>query len=644
MATPSTEGPDPRPRLDLFALPSHTSLLFALIALVVLGAAFSSLLPGSQLCWPPIVLGLTLLPLRDFLRRPDRTIDRWRMSHRDDEVTAAIEKEMADLGLDRPPAVFTTDRPLGLHAFGTFRRRYLGIGHSLAQAFHAGLQAPPGRRRDRFRAVLAHEVGHFLNHDVWLMWLSYGLLKMVVLVLLLNLWIGVNLSIFIIENGPEVLQPAFWTALSEHMFPPGLGVDLTFIYDSFRQQNPQLVERLADPTLTIENWQPFLLYLTSAHWPFAASGLALFLVYWRRLLRVRELYADARAASIMGEADIVLEANTLYTTLMALQPTSSSWKERMRNGIRRLLDRVPLLQRQLALHPMRAERLSCLHDPLQVFGSWRWIAVSAGLAVVLLDLILRGTLTAPYIYEPGPHLPFLIGFLVFALWLLPRICVGQPLRGGLARQGFLIVTLFTVIKLLPYLLDGVALLFALMGDHEMWAGAIDLWIHALSGGFARDLPPLMGHEVSWAQFAEWHLLRPVAYFALLMPPTLLLTLLVDTVLKRRALTWYRLGSRLRRVFWTITALLTAGLTFILIPIYNRLLFPYIYETWTALGLIGAGGTFLALCGAGVVFWRTDRRIARRCPGCDRRVSGPFHLGKQCDACQCQLHPWLIANY
>lgn len=149
---------------------------------MVLGAAFSSLLPGSQLWWPPIVLGLTLLPLRDFLYRPDRMISRWKMSRRRDEAAAVIENELASLGADKPPQVLTTERSVGIYAFGNFSRSFLGLERSFAEAFYSGLKAPPGRRRDRFRAILAHELSHFLNHDVWLMWLSYGLLKMMVLV------------------------------------------------------------------------------------------------------------------------------------------------------------------------------------------------------------------------------------------------------------------------------------------------------------------------------------------------------------------------------------------------------------------------------------------------------------------------------
>jgi len=641
-----TSVPTAVPKLNILALPSHTFILFALIALVVLGAALASLLPGSHLWWPPIVIGMALLPLRDFLHRPDRHMKRQGLARRAGDTTAIIEAELASLGADKPPMVVTADKPLGAHAFGTFRRRYIGLGRSLAQTLSEGLKAQAGRQRDRFRAILAHELAHFLNRDVWLMWLSYGLLKMMVLVMGLNLWIGVNLSAFIIENGPEVARPEFFENLSQDLAQmlPGMPVlDLRWIYDAFYQQNPTVMEHLADPNRRLENWLPHFFYLVSAHWPFAFSGLVLFVVYWRRLLRVRELYADARAAALMGDASIVLEANALHSTIVALSPVSRSPWKRL-EWFSRPLKRIPLLGRQLALHPRRRERKDCLEEPLRAFGSWRWIAISVGLAVALLDFLLRGTLTAAYIYEPGAHLPFLAAFLVFATWLLPQVCMGVSSPVSFTRQVSLIVSLFTLIKLLPHAIDAGLAAMMLLTDPESWGAAIDLWAYSMSGGFASELPRIMGVEVSWPQFINWHVVRPMAYFALLMPPTLVAFLWADAALKRRALTWYRMGGQVQRAFWGTSGVLALALTLVVIPLYNRLLFPHAYDGWSVATLIGMTMAFIAMLVGSFVFWQHDRRLAGRCPGCDGLVSGAYRLGKRCERCGEVLHPWLIANY
>ena len=81
------------PKLNVLALPSFTAILFGLIALVVLGAVFASMLPGSQMWWPPIVLGFTLLSLRDYLRRPRTWLRRYRLAPVD---VALVDEEPAD--------------------------------------------------------------------------------------------------------------------------------------------------------------------------------------------------------------------------------------------------------------------------------------------------------------------------------------------------------------------------------------------------------------------------------------------------------------------------------------------------------------------------------------------------------------------
>jgi len=632
-------------KLNILNLPSHTSILFALIALVVLGAALASLLPGSQLCWAPIVLGLTLLPLRDFLRRPDHEISRWKMAHHPDEQpTVVLERELASLGADRPPKVIITDRFVEAHAFGSFRRIYLGLGRPLAEQLSSGLQDPDSRRRKQYRTILAHELSHFINKDVWLVWLSRGLLKMMILVMVLNLWIGLNFASFLIENGPEVLQSEFWIALSQHMFSDIAAFDLLPIYNSLCQQNPELIERLADPTSRVENWRPFLFNLTSSHWPFAISGILLFLIHWPWLLRVRELYADARAASLMGEAAIVREALSVYGILVGLAPTVPSRWRRLREWFSSLPKRIPLLSKLLARRPSPKQRIKCLADPTQAFGSWCGIVVSGGLAVALLDLVLRGTLTTSYVYEPGSHLPFLAAFLILATWLLPQICVAGSLRQGLARKIVLIASLFTVVRLIPQLLDAIVGLLMLLGDKENYGALLDLWVYSMFSGFATEVPRIVGVEVSWSQIIEWHMMRPLAYFALLMPPTLSGFLLTDAWLKRRVLTWYRLGKRVRRLFWGISGLLALFLALVVIPVYNRLFFPHVYEGWSAAMLAGMVFTLVVVLAGGALFWYYDRKLAERCPYCNTLVPETYHLGKRCEACNWLLHPWLIANY
>lgn len=653
----------PPRKLNILALPSYTALLFALIALVVLGAAFSSLLPGSQV-WPlPIIIGFTLLPLRDFLHRPDRHMAGSGLVTTANPAAAELQQTLAGLAPHLSPAVQVaiSVQPTEAHAFGAFRRRYVGLGRGLAGRLANALRDPDPDRSRQARAILAHELAHFLNCDVQLVWLAYGLLKMMVLVMAVNLVFSILLVTFVIEIGPEVARPEFWMSLSDRltlMLPGFPRVDLLPLFEGLRAGNPTLVERLADPARQLENWQSFFLYLSASHTPFFLSGVVLWSYYWRRLLRVREFYADARAATLVGDAGVIPRAVQMHKLAARMAVTASSsqavgpgacvrtWRQRLFLRLKSRLPEWPALQRQLAWSPPDEERQACLADPLVAFGSERALAVSAGLAVVLLDGVQRGMLTAQHITEPAAVVPVLIGFTVAALWTLPHVCAGQTLGGGLWRALARITLWFTAIKLLIYGVDLLLGTFMMITDPTGWGRVIDLWAYSMAGNWGSTFPPIVGAGVSWSQILEWHVLRPMAYFGLLMPPALFLFLAVDAALKRRALTWYALGTRIRRVFWTISVGLVSILVLLVIPLLNRVLFSYVYEAWSfgeAMGMILA--VILGLVGA-VMFWLTDRKFGKRCPRCSQQVDAEFQVGLHCPAPDCHqpLHAWLVAAY
>lgn len=652
-------APKDAPKLNVLALPSFTAILFGLIALVVLGAVFASMLPGSQMWWPPIVLGFTLLSLRDYLRRPRTSLRRFRLTPADvaladggqadaslRQAVESVQHELADLAGDSPPPlVAVRTKPLGIHTFGTGRQRYVGIGQKNAVALGSRLLSTDGRKRQPARAILAHELAHFLNRDITMMGLSYSLLKMMILVMLANLWISFGLSLFIIDVSPEVLQPAFWDQMEQFWagLLPGLPApDLGWVLSWLEQQNPAVFALLADPEQSPSIWTAYFLFHVSAYLPFIVSGIVLFGLFWRRLLRVRELYADARAAALVGSDNAVRDGLVLHTTwTLSTAPSSSrrfsiDWR-RFGSIYRRRV--AP----HFAVHPDYTVRKDCLTVPQNVFGSWRSMAISAGLAVLMLELILRGALTAGLIYQPGAHLSFAAGFVVFSLWLLPQWCLGGRRDVNLRRAVLGLVLLYTAIKLAPYLLDLAAVLLVMATNAEGWGAALDLWIYALAGVTGDDLPRLMGVEVTWPQFIQWHILTPMAYFAVVMPVALLGFLALDGALKQRTLTWYSLGSRVRWVWLLETVVLLAVLLLVIVPLTSRLFFPWVFETITPTALAGLAAGLAVLAVGAVAYLLASRRWARRC-GCGAAVAGDFDLGDTCPSCGARLHEWLIASY
>ncbi len=647
------------PKLNVLALPSFTAILFGLIALVVLGAVFASMLPGSQMWWPPIVLGFTLLSLRDYLRRPRTWLRRYRLAPVDvalvDEEPAdaqlrqaaeSIQRELIDLAGDSPPPlVALRSQPLGIHAFGTGRQRYVGMGQKNAESLSNRLRSADEKRRLPVRAILAHELAHFLNRDLSMMWLSYSLLKMMILVMLANLWISFGLSLFIIDVSPEVLQPAFWDQMEQFWagLLPGLPApDLGWVLPWLEQQNPAVFALLIDPEQSPSIWRTYFLFHVSAYLPFIVSGIVLFGLFWRRLLRVRELYADARSAALVGSDKAVRDGLLLHTTwtLSTVTPNSRRFSivwPRLKSIYQALV--AP----QFANHPDFKVRRDCLAVPQKVFGSWRSMAISTSLAVLMLELILRGALTAGLIYQPGAHLAFAAGFVVFSLWLLPQWCLGSRRDVNLKRAMLGLVLLYTAIKLAPYVLDLAAVLLVMATNAEGWGAALDLWIYALAGVTGDNLPRLMGVEVTWPQFIQWHILTPMAYFALVMPAALLGFLCLDGALKRRTLTWYGLGSRVRRVWLLETMVLLAVLLLVIVPLTSRIFFPWVYETFTSTAIAGFGAGLVVLAVGAAGYLLASSHWAGRC-SCGAPVAGDFDLGNTCPGCGARLHEWLTASY
>ncbi len=660
------DAPDPSPRkLDIFALPSYTAILFGLIVAVILGIAFTALLPGSQLWWPPVIFGLTLLPLRDFLQWSDRLLREYRVrrspgdgASNDDPARREIEAALAALAPDRPPELCITDVPVDIESFGTFRRRYVAVGRSAATILAKKLGSD--KRRQPYLAMLRHELAHFANHDMSLAQLSRSLLKMTVLVMAANIWIGLLLVAFVIIVSPEILRPEFWMGLSERLsaLAPGFPrLDLTWMLDSLQQQNPYAFERLQDPAGRSALWFSSSLYLVGAQLPFVLTGVVLWLFYWPRLMRIRELYADARSAQMLHDSDAPLEALRQYDKLRLVpDPGKPRGWQRFREGwifallqARGLPLKLPVVGRLFELHPDAETRELCLADPVRVFGKPHEIAITVGLAAILLDLATRGILTAGYIYEPGPFLPVLIAFVITAIWLLPQVCVSgsRSGQGSLLLKIVSIVGIITAVKLFMHVIDLGLVTFMRLVDATGWGQALDLWVYVMLGvGAEGPLPGLMGVEVSWATFTDMHVLRPMAYFGLALPPLLWGILWADAALKRRALTWYGLGAQVRRVFWISTIVFALLLALLVIPVLNHLLFREIYTSWSLATVIGIVWVLLVALAGGFWFWREDRRWAGRCPSCGQQMMGYYYPGKVCQDEQCHqaLHPWLVASY
>ncbi|MDW8269803.1 MAG: hypothetical protein RMN24_11630 [Anaerolineae bacterium] len=635
--------PSPSPRLSPLALPSYTTLFFFLIALVILGAALASLLPDSQLAWPLLVIPIPLLTLRDFLQAPERIARRYNLRPADASATA-IANLIAELS--RRAGIQTPQLLIGppstpLFSFGTFRRSFIALGSATAAWLSRQLRSDDPTASRVAHILIAHELAHFANRDIQLAALARSLLKTTALYTLFALWSSLSLVAVLIAIGPEITQDAFWHELGRRIPLPGF--DLRPLRDHLASLNPDVWQRLADPTGG-GAWGYFLVYLTTVFLPFILAVPILALFFWRKLIRVRELYADAFALTLVGSAEPdrdLEETIALYHTHLRLLPAPAQ------GPLTRLRLRMaamfawPTPSNLLGYAPPPAERLAALADPLRIFGRPWQMALWTGVAVLLLELILRSSLTLPYITQPGPHLPLLTATLVFSLWLLPQVVAGQSLREVLPAIAGLAV-LFTILKLAPYGLDGLFLaLSASLGRLDTLKAMLDTYLRAQLGIPTAE-EPILGGAFDWLQFLEWQILRPAAYYALFGAPLLGGLLGFETALRRLILTWYPLGPRVRRVFGLLLLSLTALIGLVFIPTANRLFFPAFYPSISPAFIAALGCGLMLAVGGVLLLVVLHARLGRRCPACRETVPGPFVPGKRCSHCGEWLHPWLLS--
>lgn len=642
------ESPPVKCKLNILALPSYTSILFGLIVFVILGAILSTLSPESQICWPPLVLGIIFLTLRDYLNWPAREARQQQLQPLAAEIGEPLQKILADLSkqpVEAQPRLVVSPNEKVSKAFGTFRRSFISLNNYLAQCLaEDALKA--GRAR-YVRAILAHELAHFLNRDVFLAGLSRSLLRVTALVALINFVVSLFGIFLIVDTQAEVAQRQFWAD-----FSPIPQINLVPFHEYAVEQNPALMELLATGEGTNEAFS-FIFYLWEAHWPLMVVPAVLLLLFWRQLLRVREYYADARTAALLQDAGAVLQTRVYLRVLLYKQakrpPSLAPLRLRLTTAWYKVASYLPkLLPFRLSLlsyHPdPRLQQEALLVNPVIAFGRPWQMAAWTGFALFFLELILRSSLTVTFILQPGPHLSLVTAGVVFALWLLPCVCQGRPLI-QLVRTITLMTALLIAIKVSLNVVDGLFIgLAALFGQLEVVGQRFDAWLIAIFGVPVEGFSPIIGYRVSWWQIVDWQIIRPLAYFVCFGFPVLMAQLVVDSWLKQRALTWYKLASRLRLVFWLITVTLNLVLVLTFIPVANRLFFPLVYPEWSwPMTLSVASGSLIAIT-ALAAFLVSHQRWAHRCPQCSQGVPGGFTLGRCCPHCQTVLHPWLIAPY
>ncbi len=622
-------------RLNIFALPTRTSLLFGLIILVVLLPVLASMIEDTPLCEPFILVLMFLLPLRSFLRQPDTEIRRKKLTEPGEEYVRLIDhigrlSRRADLR--RTPYLLLSPKPGSLFTFGTFTRRYLVISADRAHKLQADLDSLDRKHRDGAEAMLLHELSHFANRDIVPAFFARSLLGVTIAFMTLNMFVN-------------LLNPFLYNTLIRFfdfasLWPPEM-------FELLQEIDPEVTQLILDPPfIPPETWLKYELYLFTVFWPLIAGAVALLLFFWPALLRTRELYADARVAQWQKTIRFIQEELSRESMRKSLQPLSASTGllEHLRQPLAFLsakIEKQSWLKRFFDLfsfHPSSSIRRACLAAPENLYGSKWAIAATAGFTVVLLNLTLGSLFISRYIRGPNATIPFVLGFIIISLSLLPTLCASTEVS-SLHRKSWIIVLFFTGIKLVPQYIAAGVMMMTIVVDPTI----IDQAAYTLAGAFGPDLPSL---DVPIFLILWLYVLGPAILFTFIMPITLIIFLRLDSYLKRQVLTWYGapvLHQHPLLFLWGLTTWLALILWFVVLPFYNVFAAPTAHTLLDIWILARMSLTLLVSAVAVVFLGYTHQRYAQRCPQCQQLIPDPYFPGKCCPDCRTMLHAWLVAD-
>lgn len=618
-------------RLNIFALPSRTTLLFALIVLVIALPILASFGGGSPICAPFLLFWMILLPVRDFLRRPNQTIQSHSMKDASKQFPSLSQcwNELAiNLVKIKPPRLMLTQQSIDVFTFGSFRRRYAALSEITARALEQNLASSQKKDAQRGQAILLHELAHFLHHDVWMAIFSHSLLRVTIIFMTLDL-IANSLTPFLYNSIVSFFD-------FRKLWSPELIETMTMLDPS------QIQLMLHPPQILPDVWWRYEAFVLTAHWPLIVGSIVLLVFYWRALLRTRELYADARVAQWQGDEQVLLDQLLQSQVTQAMQPPyEKKLKERIVSLATQLREvnilGLEKLWSWLDPHPSFQTRRECLTEPHKVYGSDVAIAMTAGVTVVLLNLTLGSLFLSRYLRGPNSGVPFIVGFSVLSLSLLPFLCQFPERHREYSRKIIRVVGLFTFIKVIPQYLAGLMLTAALMVDPSL----MDQAAYTLVPG-AGSNPPPTGIPLEF--ILDTFVIRPALLFTFVMPIVLFLWLRLDAWIKRQVMRWYSASIFVRhpaRILWGITAILAMVLALLVLPILDALTVPSAHDLLDPLTYVGTLVAIGIFVGAIVIFVVGNQRCADRCPRCNSHIEGEYQLGNVCPVCNELFHPQLV---
>jgi len=615
-------------RLNLFALPSQTSILFYLLVAVLWGAIGSNLFAERIIPLWPLGLLLFLLPFYGFLLRPDVEQQKYNLAPPANGeyplLLARIRELSAQVGLPRPPALWLDRKPRQpIYSFGTFRRLYIVISPVQAQKLEDFLSNPS--KSSLADVQIIHELSHFRNGDTWQLGLLVELFRYsfqlmgwafvflvgwgFLLILAKEAFLQFSLHDVITRlpaESRELIEPLLLS-----IFPTP--EDLAAVQEKARGIDLRVV-------------LDFVAYITFAYVVLAAY---LWLFYRPLLWRVREYYADAGVFRIQKSALPFLRfgrENNKKTrkgtdTVAGNSSVMPRWLQTRLDSARKFIDGD--------FWPDFGLRYQALESPATVFYDWKTIAKILGGLVLALEMFLATPVTLS-LYGKNPLVLPVIGVTIGMLYfLLPHIVLGKKVfYDGLKILGVVALIrasgmLFTLGLLWSLYFLVPDLLFQIL-QSAIYTTAGYAGLEALELDLFEFLVEASGRNILQIPIV---LLVQVSGFALIL------------FILRKMLTWYGYLTTPKR-FQIIAFLNIVGISlalgFFALPAAISLLEQQMPDlTWIAVG-------FLLLLILLVWFYLLNRRYASICSNCGKVIPA-YHFSMNCEQCDSPALAWLVQD-
>lgn len=625
----------PKPKINLFALPSQTAMLFWLLTATLLGM----ILLGSIDPNPVPIIGLLpltviLLSLRGFLERPDREIRKkclQSVGERFPLLRKAIEEDAYLINLKRIPQLLIDEKRNEIYEMGSFTRWYIVCGVEKAQILENWLATPESNRGAQ--GILLHELHHFKTGDYWqlgylselfqatfrlMFWILGFFGGWIFLLALIGSSVLQMSPDSILKKIPEEDRPLY-EQIVPSMFPP-------------ETQRQALQEKAAEIDLGA-----VLMFIVSLSFYVIFIAIVLWRFYRLRLWQMREFYADSGMAQSMGTMAPVWDVFKLnrvsnkasinpsqsWVTTHFLDAIANIYNQRLRNVIE-----------GTNFWPPFDQRTNALASPQNVFYDWKKTAWLLGSLMLLLEIFLDSPYNIPYVGDNPISLVTLMFVMAIAYFLLPHILMGKSAWW----QGLLIVAIVNFIRM-------VWLTFSLI---FLW-GLYWLDPNTLLGSLYYEITSAARYagtetfEVNVLDFLE----KATTVNFLQLPVIFIIqaiSVLTLFFFFQRIASWYSFftaNKTFRRVVLGLTLWILFVLYSTILPLGNRIFGSDLLEPLNI--FMAILGILVGVAG-GIWFIIQDRRYYQKCPACHEKAVVSNFVGAACPSCSKTLYSWLVVNY